>query len=514
MERIEDRAVSEVLGLILVFGILITLLGVYQAFMVPTANEEIEFKHNQQLQGEMIDLRNAILTQQSSDSPTSKTVNLGTEYPARMLALNPGAPQGTLETGEADDITLSGFEGVNEDVKAYLNGSDQHFTTRHLQYKPGYNEFGVAPTTTIEHSVVYNTFNDGGELVMSDQRLIQGDRIQLGAFSGEERYQGPEASVDLNPVSTGMNTVQVEVEDGYIEVPTQLSNETWVEMLATQDRVDHNNISKDDGIISIPLEDGIYNLQMANIGIGSDQDPVHPEYLYKESGDRQTIQQHEQSSVIVEVRDEYNNPVSGVDVEFSPGAGISASDDANLTTNENGQAEFFFTSPNNNSGTINASLPEYNDVENVTFTINVGDLDLGSQGELNPAGIIDVERHGWDGDETYKIDFVSAEEESIDLVEGRFNLDFTAGASGNEYDIESIELSTTEGQSGDLEVGDAASEFEDELEIHEDGTTVTVELTGDTQQGSNNDYIFVITLITEHNDRIQYMFGGAVEYED
>lgn len=416
MGQKSDRAVSEVLGLILVFGILMMLLGMYQVFMVPSANEQIEFKHNQQVQGELIDLRNGIMTQQSSDSPTSKTVNLGMEYPSRLLALNPTNPQGTLSTTEVEEgqeISIYNVLGVNNDVATHLNGTPIYFETKHLHHQPKYNEFQSAPDTFIENSVVFNKFSDNNNLTLADQRLIRGNNIQIGIKSGEESYDQREASIDLNPLSSGMTTTQIKASDGPIEVvvPTNLGQDDWDALLASEMESEGGYVKSaevSDGYLTIELVEGDderYNLKMANIGVSSNVQDEDEHYLFKKSGHNQSAQQSEQATVEVEVRDRFNNPVSGVPVEFE-GGDIRWSD-------ENGIAEYTFTTHDQNATqTITATTASIdNGVDNpsenpgkVTFDIHVGAFNLPDFGtQVNPTtGLVleDAIYPGGQGDRT------------------------------------------------------------------------------------------------------------------
>ena len=57
----DSRSVSKLVGFILLFGIVIVLLSVHQAFVVPSANEEVEFRHSQPVQKDIQILRNSVI---------------------------------------------------------------------------------------------------------------------------------------------------------------------------------------------------------------------------------------------------------------------------------------------------------------------------------------------------------------------------------------------------------------------------------------------------------------------
>jgi len=58
----DDRGQAIQIGAVLLFGILIISFSSYQAFVVPNQNEQVEFNHNQRVQGQLQDVRNAIVS--------------------------------------------------------------------------------------------------------------------------------------------------------------------------------------------------------------------------------------------------------------------------------------------------------------------------------------------------------------------------------------------------------------------------------------------------------------------
>ena len=89
-----DQGVSEVIGFILVFGLLVIAFIVYQGIVVPDQNHQAEFQHNQQVQRQLQDLRNAIVTTAATGSGQAVSVTLGATYPRRTIAQNLGVSGG------------------------------------------------------------------------------------------------------------------------------------------------------------------------------------------------------------------------------------------------------------------------------------------------------------------------------------------------------------------------------------------------------------------------------------
>lgn len=92
----DDRGVSELIGAVFLFAFLIIGLSGYQVWVVPSQNAEVEWNHNLEVQDDMVDVRNTILASKISGDEGYAAVQLGTEYPSRVIAVNPPNPTGTL----------------------------------------------------------------------------------------------------------------------------------------------------------------------------------------------------------------------------------------------------------------------------------------------------------------------------------------------------------------------------------------------------------------------------------
>lgn len=175
--REDTRAVSPVIGFILIFSILIIGVSVYQVEVVPQDNHQTEFEHNQQLQNELLNLRDATHNTGQDNISRSVTVTPGTQYDSRTLARNPLPPAGTISTVELDEnVTV-----IDENGTEIANR-----TSNAIVYTPDYNEYHDAPTTRIEHTLIYNDFEaDNENVTRSGQRLIEPDRVVVPIVEGD-----------------------------------------------------------------------------------------------------------------------------------------------------------------------------------------------------------------------------------------------------------------------------------------------------------------------------------------
>lgn len=222
----DDRAQSQVLGAALIFGFLVLSLGIYQVFGVPQQNEEIEFKHNQEVQSDMVDLRTALVGAAATNEPRPVSVTTGTRYPSRFIALNPPPVSGTLRTKDAGEMSFS-------DEQDLENVCGRAPSTKFIEYDPSYNEYANAHPINFENSFIFRD-TGGNTIVDSNQVLIQGSQITLIPVVGDlSRTTVGTTTFDLIP-TTKTGATKITSEDtgdadtvSTLTVPTELAASTW-----------------------------------------------------------------------------------------------------------------------------------------------------------------------------------------------------------------------------------------------------------------------------------------------
>ncbi|MUV90306.1 PKD domain-containing protein [Halapricum sp. CBA1109] len=327
--RAADRAQSIQIGAVLLLGALVLSFSLYQAVVVPDQNREVEFNHNQRVQGDLQDLRNAIVSTEGGGSGQSVSVTLGTQYPSRVVALNPGTPSGSLRSlwtaNMSQNATVGNAEAVGE-TGDFWTGVNRSYNTGGLVYRPGYNEYTQAPVTRFEQSVLYNQF-PGSTLTLTGQRLISDDRISLVTLNGSyDTTRSGSASVDVRPISASANTVTVTNatpgENVTLRFATQLTADQWRDILASEfvspDGSGGNVVAVDPTevpgeeyrIVSVVLRRGVdYDLRITQAGVGTGTDRPDVAYLTDTDGAGTTVPEGGTATVTVEVRDALNNPV-------------------------------------------------------------------------------------------------------------------------------------------------------------------------------------------------------------
>lgn len=257
-----NRGVSEVVGAILVFGIIVAALGTHQAFIVPDQNSEVEFKHEQVVQDDLLDARNSLLASSASGEITYSTVKLGETLPQRILALNPPDPTGELETFDGGNILINGTapEVLN------LSNETEH-QTNFLNFEASYREYQSHAPIRYEHTLLYQDYGDN-IVQRSSQQLVQGTRVLLVPLVHEYYEEGvEETSIEFYP---GFYQTDF-IEDPNITIPTMLSAEQWRTILEdqfTENRPGLRNVTSGESD-SVSLQfNGTITIVGAPVGVG------------------------------------------------------------------------------------------------------------------------------------------------------------------------------------------------------------------------------------------------------
>lgn len=341
--RSDSRGVSEVIGSILVFGLVVALVSLLQVQAIPNANEEVEFEHSNRVTNDMADLRVAISESVDTGRTKEANVKLGADYPPRLLFFNPPSSTGRLRTSDAATIRIANADGEGN-LGNYL-ATDPQLSTRSLNYTVNYNELENSPERVREATVSYEAVDD--DVLVKDSTFIDGREVSLVAIGGEYSEEGVQAeTVTTKPLSSPAKSYEISDTGSRItlDIPTNLPEEQWSEILegeyasgattlggvtpsgngfvmrATYDDTTTPNT------LTVELKQGEqYTLRMGKVGFGTGGDP-EPTYIIP-------VEDNDPTVATIEVRDGFNNPVSGVVVD------IEGTSDT-VTTGPNGRASY------------------------------------------------------------------------------------------------------------------------------------------------------------------------------
>ena len=382
----DERGQSIQIGAILLFAVLIVSFSSYQAFVVPEQNRGIEFNHNQDVQSQLQDLRNAIVSATGSDEAVS--VALGTRYPSRAVARNPGPPSGSLRTvGTTDEtvaLTISNAQASGETGDFW--NQTRSYNTGAIAYQPGYNRYTTAPRTVYDTTTLYNEF-PSGTIVIANQSFIDGTELSLVVLNGSlSRTAAGSTSVDVRSVSTSTRQVRLEDDGSPITITfTSIrSGAYWQFLESTQSTVtDVSGTSRGDGRfdVAVTLDDSrTYELRLTKVGVGTGVTNEDAAYLTAIGDAERTVTRGQRVELPLEVRDRFNNPPangSEMTVEASLD-GSGALEETTQTPDADGRVTFVYAATGSTGeqtidvsyvgvdGSFDASTPQ-----NVSITVDV-----------------------------------------------------------------------------------------------------------------------------------------------
>jgi hypothetical protein len=414
MANREDRAVSTLIGFILLFGILIVSFSIYQGFVVPEQNRGVEFRHNQKVQGELLNLQDAIRLTGTTGVSQSTSITVGADYPERTLAVNFGLTGGRIRTtkptaGGANNITFGNVTAVSSEVEDYWNSSTSTlaFRTKDIVYTPTYSRYQSAPDTVLSNTAAFKEFDDAN-LSIADQILVQGNRITVVAINGSldkaVSGEGSSISVGTEALSVASRSISIRNNSGRINltIPTRIDEiDVWNQSSLT-DEYDpsgqiHTVTRPNRNHVSIILNNDTYTLRMMKVGIGSGATDPDAEYI-TDVDTPKSVADETTAKLIYEVRDGFNNPENGVSVEAeitdgvdstnetsgSPTEEISPEDESETAldgsgfvdaTTSDGRVVFEYSAPNvTKRGTVDiqvtfGSSPDAKETVTTTFTV-------------------------------------------------------------------------------------------------------------------------------------------------
>ncbi len=412
MDVSDDRGQALQVGAILLFGILIVGLSLYQATVVPTQNERVEFDTYVDANADVEQLSTGISAAAARDYSTRTAVQTGVRYPTRTIFVNPGAPGNRLRTGESQTIRISNAAAVNGEeanTGEYWNGTTREYDTTSVRFDPDYNQL-QAPRIIYESGTIYRPtgqtadapYGPNESIVVSDGTSIEGNRITLVTIAGDLDVGGMSPTVVAQPVSAHTRTVVIEgdgSEDITLTVPSQLSADTWEEEIVGDNQHVLDVSQHDDTSVNVTLDGSeAYELRLAKVELRRQSDSssvasTDPKYVIGVAGDGQSISQDQSTKLTAEVRDQYNNPVPGEQVEFdivSGGGGNNQLSATTATTNDQGRASVQFEPDSTDTFEIEASVDggASETLNTITFTVSVGQGGGGGDGsgtdQLNP----------------------------------------------------------------------------------------------------------------------------------
>lgn len=191
--NVDSKAVSPLLGFVLLLMILMTFLGIMQSSFVPIWNKQAESRHLDTVSYQISKLSESVSLAASSGNPAKVVIEAGAKYPNYYVLVSPSKASGTLSK-ERLIITINGTLD-NENV----NGN---FETDAIIFRPNYL-YSSATQFVYEHSAVLML--QGLAVPVSSQSSFWEDRVVLYIINATFSSMATTESLDviLNPLSYG-----------------------------------------------------------------------------------------------------------------------------------------------------------------------------------------------------------------------------------------------------------------------------------------------------------------------
>lgn len=189
--RSDDKGVSEVIGSVLIFTILVAFIGLLQTYYVPKWNSDVEAGHFNDLYDDVLDLKRIIQDTAVYDLPRTAVIHTSLYYPERMFLVNPSRPSGMITTRLDKQVILTYDNNITEKVNSCT-----------VRITEGYNYFN-APTLVLEHGMIIGEY--GIKNYMIDEPLLNNINIDLLLIDCENSSVGTMSSSDFRiyPVMLG-----------------------------------------------------------------------------------------------------------------------------------------------------------------------------------------------------------------------------------------------------------------------------------------------------------------------
>lgn len=522
MLREDDRAQSIQIGAILLFGILIIGLSIFQTVVVPQENGRVEFNGYAETTEDLVTFRNDILTAGTQGGQQAESLKTGVRYPPRAVLVNPGPPVGSVGTTPAENVTISSVVAVSgepRNVQGIWNTTErgaQNYSTRSLVFTPAYNEITV-PSVELSGDGAYR-LTGNGPLALTERRAIVGNTITLVTVDGDLRTGSLTSSVAASPASVATRSVTVTGDRGAnftVTLPVP-GNDTEAAARAWNDSAAATTLDRNPNVVSREVNGSrvdvtlngsrTYTLRLARVvvhdkadsGVDTDTDP---QYLVPLTSNGTEVATSGTRDVTVEVRDRYNNPLGGVDVDFTANGGdIDGS--SSVTTDADGTATVAFNiSDGTDTANVTAEIvgdgvAPYNSTTIAVIRQGTGGGDGAGTDAINPSedGDVQLVQANRDGNDGIDVVFNNTGTEDRAIEKIRISFYF---ASQNDKIATNMSIIDDSGTVRYFEVPGTTNDLVESFPANTQGASTTLDMTVEDTTGSQaktDDDFFIMTI--------------------
>jgi len=348
---LDSRGVSEILGLVFAFGLVVSVISMVQLAGTPVWTAGDEADHSASVSTDLASLDSQVFRASGAESGSRVAVDSEVSYPERYLVVSPPDSAGTFRVDGADAVTVTGVSAVGPEA-VFWDGTTRTYETGAIVYEANYAERDEA-RIVLESGVSY--LETGGDPVVHRQSLVRGTTVTLVFFEGDlDGHTTAGDTVALAPVSVRSESLPVynATDPVRISVPTYLSEDAWADLMAEEPhaRVVSHVASGDHAVVTIELDAGVrYDFRVARLSVGEAVEPDPAAYAVAVEGEDAAVPSGGRETLTVRAFDRYGAPAAGATLTVSPstplGGTVSPTAGATAVTDESGRASFTYTAP-------------------------------------------------------------------------------------------------------------------------------------------------------------------------
>lgn len=189
-----EKAVSEVIGAVLVLTIVVAFLGFLQVYSVPVSDKEVENSHFNKVTNDLLDMKSILYAGAVYDLPASTVFHTSLDYPGRMFLLNPPKPSVTFTTRYDKQVTIT-YDGITEHVNSCTFSIEEKYN------------FITAPRLVMEHGMIIG--DTGAANYSIDKPLLKDNNMNLLLLKCDNTSMVTGSSVSYNIYPTESNNITV-----------------------------------------------------------------------------------------------------------------------------------------------------------------------------------------------------------------------------------------------------------------------------------------------------------------
>ncbi len=367
----DSRAVSPLIGFILLMSIVMGLIGILQSTAVPQWNKAVEARHFGELKYEVADVSKVISISASTGSPAKVVLKAGVDYPNYYVLVSPSKASTTTSVKDL------GVRILNSDGVALVDEK-----TSAIIFEPNYF-YSSRSKLIYEHSAVLR-LEDSVVLKESDQNSFSKSSISLYILKAKfNSFATTEtANLILIPISVGgRNPFSGNI---IFECFDEKTAEWWNSTLKEVYRDSDVRVSRNDNIVevanlkNITLSINVFEVYAVVSGETSQAFGITPEKFTPLTDTQFSVYQYSTVMLGAKLVDRFGNPVKNypVTISVSSSNGVCNSNPYQTATNERGEIWYYFNAnvtPEQNKTivTCTVSFTAGDGVEPQDFTVEV-----------------------------------------------------------------------------------------------------------------------------------------------